>query len=64
MIKSLEPLAQVVSMKCKPEQKSPASSQKALFSGFKEHRHGVKALHWGFKRKSFMPDVFHKFPYK
>lgn len=68
MIKFLGQLAQVVSMKFKPEQKSIRSlshqqdSQKALFSGFKEHRHGVETLNRGFERKTFMPNAFHKLP--
>ena len=68
MIKFLEQLSQVVSMKFKPEQKSIRSlshqrgSQKALFSRFKGHRHGVETLNQGFKRKSFMPNAFHKLP--
>lgn len=68
MIRFLEQVAQVVSMKCKPHQKSirnfshQQSSQKALFSGFKAHRHGTETLHWGFERKSFAPNDIHKLP--
>lgn len=63
MITFFELLARVVSMKFKPEQKPirslshQQSSQKALFSGFKEHRHGVETWHWGFESKSQMPFI-------
>lgn len=55
-------------MEFNPEQKFIRSlshqqiSRKALFQGFKEHRHGVETLHQGFERKSFMPNAFHKLP--
>lgn len=55
-------------MKFKPEQKSirclshKQGSQKALFSGFKEHRHGVETVNRGFERKRFTPNTFRTLP--
>lgn len=68
MTQCLEQLAQVVRMKCKLQQKSIRSfshqqrSQKALFPGFKVHRHGTETSHWGFEKKSFVPNDIHKLP--
>lgn len=64
----LEQLTLRVSMKCKPQQKSirrfshQQSSQKALFSGCKVHRHGTETSHWGFEKKIFLPNDIYKLP--